>query len=119
MRIMVVDDEEDVIETIKTMLEPEGFEIVPALSSEEAMGRLRRERPDLILLDIALPGNDGWDMLREIKGSEELRSVPVVMLTAKPLTEEIEREELEEVADYITKPFTKADILETIGQIPG
>ena len=71
-----------------------------------------------ILLDIMMPGMDGWETLKELKKDEELKLVPVSMLTVKPLTlETFKQEDMEGLVDYIVKPFSKEDLLETLRQV--
>lgn len=118
-KILVVDDEEDITELVKKLLKSEGFDVVTANSGKEALALLESTTPDLIFLDLFMPGMSGWDVLREIRKREELKEVPVIMLTVQPLYESIDREEVEEIVDYITKPFDKEDIVEAIRQIPG
>lgn len=118
MKVMLVDDDEDLVNSTKIMLEPEGIQLIPALSGWECLDILKEERPDYILLDIDMPGMDGWRTLQEIKKHEELREIPVAMLTAKTLNSEvIEREEMNLLVDYISKPFTKRDVIETLRQL--
>lgn len=117
MRIIIVDDDEDLVESTKTMMEQEGFEVIGALSGRECLNKIKRNKPDYILLDIDMPKMDGWEVLQIIKKDANLRSIPVAMLTAKPLSEVLEREDVDDLVDYITKPFTKKDLLETIKQV--
>lgn len=88
-----------------------------ANSGKEALSILKTFTPDLIFLDLFMPEMSGWDVLREIR--KKLKHVPVVMLTVQPLYESINREEVEDITDYITKPFDKVDLIETLKQIPG
>ncbi len=118
-KILIVDDEKDITELVKKLLKSEGFDVVTANSGKEALALLESTTPDLIFLDLFMPEMSGWDVLREIRKREELKEVPVIMLTVQPLYESIDREEVEEVVDYITKPFDKEDIVEAIRQIPG
>lgn len=118
MKVMIVDDDEDLVNSAKIMLESEGIQLIPALSGRECLNLLKSERPDYILLDIDMPGMDGWKTLHAIKEDKTLSEIPVAMLTAKTLNPEIiEKEEMGLLVDYISKPFTKKDVLETIRQI--
>lgn len=113
-KVMVVDDDEGVIEAVRQILAPEGFETITAVSGEECLGKLQAVKPDCIILDISMPEMDGWEVLRRIKADEGLREIPIVMLTAKKLAESLGRDEMKNVADYVAKPFTKEDIIQTI-----
>ncbi len=118
MKVMLVDDDEDLVNSTRIMLETEGIQLIPALSGLECLDILKEERPDYILLDIDMPGMDGWKTLQEIKKNKELSEIPVAMLTAKTLNPDvIEREEMNLLVDYISKPFTKKDVIETIRQV--
>lgn len=105
-KILVVDDEEDILELVRYNLEREGFQVTCAESGEKAMERTRQEAPDLIVLDLMLPGIDGLEVARRLKQDQKTAGLPIVMLTAKG-------EEADIVAglelgadDYITKPFS-------------
>jgi CheY-like chemotaxis protein len=86
------------------------------LSGREVMKKLDEDF-DLILLDISFPNANGWKILYDIRKNEKTKSIPVVMLTATPLTKEIKRKEILDISDYITKPFSKKDLLETLKQV--
>jgi len=104
--LLAVEDEEDILEVLRYNLEQEGYRVVGALSGEEAQRLIRSEPPDLILLDLMLPGLGGLDLCRILKQNEKTRHIPIIMLTAKS-------EEADVVAglemgaeDYVTKPFS-------------
>ncbi len=105
-RVLVVDDEPDVLLLCRVNLEFEGYEVVEASDGEEAMARLRETSPDVVLLDVMLPKMDGWQVLSAIKQDEELKDLPVVMLTAKVQDQDQIRGWSQGAADYITKPFS-------------
>ena len=105
-KILVVDDEEDILELLKYNLSREGYKVSCASSGEETLRAVQSGIPDLIVLDLMLPGIDGLDVARQLKSDPKTRDVPIVMLTAKG-------EEADIVAglelgadDYITKPFS-------------
>ncbi len=116
-KILIVDDEKEITHLVKKFLEPEGFEVFTANSGPEALALLEAVTPDFIFLDLFMPGMSGWDVLKEIR--KKLKHVPVAMLTVQPLYESIDREEVEDIVDYITKPFDRADLIETLKQVPG
>ena len=82
-KIMVVDDEPEVSIVVSTMLEKEGHEIIKVYSGMECLERLKEEKPDLILLDIMMPGLDGWEVCRRIKNTPDTKDIPVAMLTIR------------------------------------
>jgi two-component system phosphate regulon response regulator PhoB len=105
-RILVIEDEEDILALLQYNLAREGYLVSSAASGEAGLQAARAERPDLVLLDLMLPGMDGLEVCRRLRLDEQTREVPVVMLTAKG-------EEADVVAglelgadDYVTKPFS-------------
>jgi len=116
--IMVVDDDPGIQEVLKYMLESEGFAVVPAGSGQECLELLKTVTPDYIFLDIMMPQMDGWEVLRELKKTDRLKDIPVSMLTVRSLNiDTLESGEMKDLVDYVTKPFTKKDILETLQQV--
>jgi two-component system alkaline phosphatase synthesis response regulator PhoP len=112
--ILVVDDEEDILELIRYNLAREGYQVAGAASGEEAVKAAKAILPDLILLDLLLPGMDGLEICRALKGEPRTRPIPIIMLTAKG-------EEADIVAglelgadDYVTKPFSPRVLLARI-----
>ncbi|MDF2957535.1 MAG: DNA-binding response regulator [Candidatus Alkanophagales archaeon MCA70_species_1] len=115
---MTVDDEDEVLQLIRLILESEGYDVVTASSGKECLELLERYKPDLILLDIMMPGMDGWETLRRIRKDERFKDVPVAVLTAVPLTTEtLQREEIEGLVDYIVKPFTRESLLKKVEEL--
>lgn len=107
-KILVVDDEKPIADILKFNLEKEGFEIVMAHDGDEAIEKANEEQPDMVLLDIMLPGKDGLEVCREIRKSSEM---PIIMLTAKD--SEIDKVLGLELGadDYVTKPFSTRELL--------
>jgi two-component system alkaline phosphatase synthesis response regulator PhoP len=105
-RVLVVDDEEDILELIQYNLSKEGYEVATAASGELALQQARATLPDLVLLDLMLPGVDGLDVCRLLKSDPRTAHIPIIMLTAK--TEEADVVTGLELGadDYITKPFS-------------
>ncbi|NLA57330.1 MAG: response regulator transcription factor [Firmicutes bacterium] len=107
-KILVVDDEQSIVELIKFNLEKEDWQVVTAYDGDEALDVFRREKPDLVLLDIMLPIKDGWQVCKELR---ETSSVPIIMLTAKG--DEPDKIKGLEIGadDYITKPFSPKELV--------
>jgi two-component system, OmpR family, alkaline phosphatase synthesis response regulator PhoP len=107
-KILVVDDEEHIIELVELYLGKEGYQVVKALDGDEAVEKFAAEKPDLLVLDIMLPGRDGLDVLREVRKTSQ---VPVIMLTARE--SEVDKVVGLELGadDYLTKPFSPRELV--------
>lgn len=113
--VMVVDDEPDLHELVQVILKREGYEVIPVESGERALEMLEKEKPDLILLDIRMPGLDGWETLDEMARRGIIEEVPVAMFTVEKLTfVRMLRKDIENLVGYIEKPFTRSELLETV-----
>ncbi len=117
-KIMIVDDEEDIRFAVGKMLENAGYRVVEAKDGAECLKKIKKNKPDLILLDIMMPEMSGWQVLNEIQSDEDLKSIPVTMFSVKPLTPEtLEKKGVDGLIDYISKPFSKKDFLNSIEDI--
>lgn len=114
-RVFVVDDEEDILEILGEALEAEGHEVETFESGDRLLDRMGEVRPDLVLLDITMPGLSGWDVRRELRKDPETSEVPVVAVTARvgDGVEGSARDALD-FADYIRKPFRLPDLLDRV-----
>lgn len=104
--ILIVDDEEDVLELLRFNLEKNGYKIDTAVSGEEALAKSRAKLPDLIILDLMLPGIDGLEVCKKLKSDSKTQNIPVIMLTAKSEEADIVTGLELGAEDYITKPFS-------------
>jgi len=105
-RVLIVDDEPDIVEAIKFRLELEaGIETLEACDGEEALAMARKERPDLILLDIMLPKINGYKIARLLKFDEAYKNIPIIMLTARAQESDIKTGGETGADEYVTKPF--------------
>jgi phosphate regulon transcriptional regulator PhoB len=105
-KVLVVDDEKDIIELVSYNLEKEGFKVISATAGEKALELVSSEEPEIIILDLMLPGIDGLDVCRELKRSDQTSSIPIIMLTAKGEESDIVIGLELGADDYITKPFS-------------
>ena len=103
--ILLVDDEQKVLNLISFRLHLLGYHVITAKSGEEALALAKADPPDLIILDIAMPGLDGLGVLSRLKGSEALKAIPVLMLTARSEIEDVNTSMAAGAADYIVKPY--------------
>jgi len=110
-KILVVDDEERDLRLVEAMLAPEGYEVVLAHSGEEGLEKIRETHPNVVLLDIMMPGLNGFEVLRILR---QQSNIPVIMLTAKKeVTSAIDSFHLG-ADDYVRKPFMKGELLARI-----
>jgi two-component system phosphate regulon response regulator PhoB len=109
--ILVVDDEEDILELIRWHLVREGYEVLCAVSGEEAWDTIKQNRIELLVLDLMLPGIDGLELTRRLKTSDETRSIPILMLSAKGEEADIVLGLELGADDYVTKPFSPRVLL--------
>jgi two-component system phosphate regulon response regulator PhoB len=104
--VLIVEDERDIINLISFNLRKVGYRTRNAFSGEEGLSNMMEERPDLVILDLMLPGIDGFEVCRKMKGNEKLKEIPVIMLTAKAEDADIVSGLESGADDYITKPFS-------------
>ena len=110
-KILVVDDEEDILELLRFNLSRDGYRVVCASSGEQGLKLARSEMPDLIVLDLMLPGVDGLEVTRHLKDDPKTKAIPVTMLTAKGEESDIVTGLELGADDYITKPFSPRVLL--------
>ncbi len=116
-KVLVVDDEVYIVHILDFSLRMEGYEVVTALDGEQALEKVKSERPDLIVLDIMMPKLDGYDTCKRLKASQDTRDIPVILLSAKGRNVD-QRMGFEAGADdYITKPFSPRKLVEKINSI--
>lgn len=110
-RILVVDDDRQVVRLMRGYLEQAGYDVMMAYDGETAVHLLRREKPDLMLLDLMLPDRDGWDITRLVRSDPNLAHIPIIMLTARvDDTDKIIGLEIG-ADDYVTKPYNPREVV--------
>lgn len=116
-KILVVDDEEDILELVKYNLEKEGFRVHCVDSGEAALTHVREDSPDVIVLDLMLPGVGGLDVCRELKTRPETALIPIIMLSARSEDADIVAGLELGADDYVTKPFSPRVLLARIRSV--
>jgi DNA-binding response OmpR family regulator len=118
-KILVVDDEKDIRDLIKEVLENDKFFVIGAPGGEEALALAKKEKPDLILLDIAMPGMDGYITCGKLKGDAETSKIPVLFLTGKDfdIKSVIERTRKLDAAGYVSKLTSMKELSEHVKEI--
>ena len=113
-RILLVDDEKDMVYAVKLQLEANNYEVITASDGQEGLEKARREKPDLIILDLMLPKIDGYKVCRMLKFDEKYKKIAIILFTARSQKND-EKVGFEVGADaYITKPFDPKVLLEKI-----
>lgn len=115
--ILIIEDEADIQNFISRVLELEGYNVLRAGDGRTGLSLLRGNGVDLVLLDLRLPGTDGWSVLREIKRDPSLGAVPVIVLTA--IAEAIQRKKTLRMGatKYLVKPLSAGDLMQTIAEV--
>jgi DNA-binding response OmpR family regulator len=115
-KILLVEDEKNIILGVKTCLEVAQYEVLVVEDGEKAFDLVEKEKPDLILLDLMLPGINGFQVCRQLKKNEETRHIPIVVLTAKTGEEDKVRAQEAGADSYMTKPFRPEELWQIIEQ---
>jgi DNA-binding response OmpR family regulator len=113
-KILVVDDEPDLVETVRFSLELEGYQVLAAYNGEEGLNQARKDSPDLIILDLMLPKLDGYKVCRLLKFDERYKHIPILMLTAKAQEKDKLLGKETGADDYMTKPFDIDQLMEKV-----
>jgi two-component system alkaline phosphatase synthesis response regulator PhoP len=118
-KILVVDDEIYIVHILDFSLGMEGYEVVTALDGEQALEKVKSEKPDLIVLDIMMPKLDGYEVCKSIKSNSATQNIPVILLSAKGRNVDQKMGFDVGADDYITKPFSPRKLVERINQLLG
>jgi two-component system response regulator VicR len=119
-RVVCIEDEPEMIDLVRLILGRKGFDVIGANGGIEGLETVQRERPDLVLLDLMMPDMDGWEVYQQMKADDDLRNIPVVVVTAKAQSiDKVLGLHIAKVDDYITKPFGPQELLESVEKIIG
>lgn len=118
-KILFADDDVNLMEILQLKFKSEGYDVVSAYDGEEALIKMRAEKPDLVVLDITMPKMNGYTLVREMKSDETLKGIPVIVLSGKDTMQDIFK--IEGVGTYLVKPFEFDDLLakvkEQLGEV--
>jgi DNA-binding response OmpR family regulator len=116
--ILCIEDEAEMIELMRLVLEREGYEVTGAMGGEQGLRAMKERRFDLILLDLMMPGIDGWEVYRQMRADKDLTEIPVIIVTAKAQSiDKVLGLQVAKVADYITKPFGPKELIASIHRV--
>jgi chemotaxis family two-component system response regulator PixH len=112
--VMVVEDSITDMELLTLYLQKEGLSVIPAKSGEDAQARLQQKKPDLIVLDVILPGQSGFQLCRQLKSNPETQGIPIVLCSTKKTEVDKQWGKMGGADAYLTKPIDRDKLLETI-----
>jgi len=118
-KILIVDDEPYILNILDFSLDAEGYRVLQASDGEEAMRLAQEQQPELIIMDVMMPRQDGFETCRRLKEDLRTKDIPVVLLTAKNSREDREMGEQVKADGYITKPFSPQRLLDTVQNFLG
>ena len=113
-RILVIEDQEDNRQIVRDLVTASGYELIEATTGEEGIEAAARERPDLILMDIQLPGIDGYEVTRRIKANPQLQKIPIIAVTSYALSGDDKKAFAAGCDGYVTKPYSPRLLLAKI-----
>jgi len=118
--VVCIEDEPEMIDLVKLILGRKGFDLVGAVGGREGLETVRKLRPDLVLLDLMMPDMDGWEVYQQMKADDELKDVPVIVVTAKAQSiDKVLGLHIAKVDDYVTKPFGPQELLQSVNKVLG
>ncbi len=112
-KILIAEDESEIAELLKLGIEPDGYTVVNVFEGTGLIERIRVEKPALIIMDVLLPGIDGYTIMLQLSQDDELCAVPVMVITALPASKDM-FDKFEQVKAFVVKPFEMASVLEII-----
>ena len=120
IKVVCVEDEPEMIELIRLILGRKNFELIGAVGGRDGLGTIRKEKPDLVLLDLMMPDMDGWEVYQQMKADTELSDIPVIVVTAKAQSiDKVLGLHIAKVEDYVTKPFGPKELLDSVRKVLG
>lgn len=118
IKMVCIEDDAEMIDLLKLILGRKGYEIHGAENGRDGLEMIRREQPQLVLLDLMMPEMDGWEVYRQLRSDEKTRHIPIVVVTAKAQNiDQVLGLHVAHVDDYITKPFSPNDLVERVENV--
>jgi len=116
-KILIADDEQNIVISVEFLMKREGFVVSIAHDGEEALARIRADKPDLVLLDVMMPKKNGFDVCQEVRADAALAGVRILMLTARGRDTEVAKGMALGADGYMTKPFSTKDLVEKVREL--
>jgi len=115
--VLIIEDEPNIIEAISFILTRDGWQVDTHSNGHDAVAVVRARAPDLVILDVMLPGRSGYDILTDLRAQPETRNLPILMLTARGQARDREMAEKAGASRFMTKPFSNADVIEALNAL--
>ena len=116
-RVLLIEDEPNIIEAISFILSRDGWDVATHSNGHDAVDAIKRRDPDVVILDVMLPGRSGYEILTDIRANSDTEVLPVLMLTARGQTKDREMAEQAGASMFMTKPFSNADVLNAVNEL--
>lgn len=118
-RILYIEDKIEMISLTRIFLRQKGFEVLGALGGEQGLQTIKQKKPDLVLLDLVMPGMSGWEVYEKMQADDDMARIPVIIVSASPREVESRSkwQSMSSVADYIAKPFAPRTLVESIKRV--
>jgi len=117
-KVVCIEDEADMIDLVRLILDRKGVEVIGATGGREGLEVIAREKPDLVLLDLMMPDMDGWEVYQHMKADPSMKSIPVIVVTAKAQSiDKVLGLHIAKVDDYITKPFGPSELSGSVERV--
>ena len=113
-QVLLIEDEQNIIEALRFILSRDGWKVSTHARGDDAVAAVQRLHPDLVILDVMLPGRSGYDILRDLRAAPETEALPVMMLTARGQARDRDLARQSGVSRFMTKPFSNAEMLEAV-----
>lgn len=118
--VVCIEDEPEMIDLMRLILGRKGFDLVGAIGGREGIETVSTLKPDLVLLDLMMPDMDGWEVYQQMKADDELKGIPVIVVTAKAQSiDKVLGLHIAKVDDYVTKPFGPQELLQSVNKVLG
>jgi two-component system response regulator VicR len=116
--VVCIEDEPEMIDLVRLILGRKGFELIGAIGGMEGLEKMRESKPDLVLLDLMMPDMDGWEVYQQMKADDNLKDIPVIVVTAKAQSiDKVLGLHIAKVDDYVTKPFGPQELLQSVNRV--
>jgi len=116
--ILCIEDEPEMIELVRIILSRKGYQVSGAAGGQEGLTKMRKELPDLVLLDLMMPDMGGWEVYQQMKADEKTKDIPVIVVTAKAQSiDKVLGLYIAKVEDYIAKPFSPSELVASVEHV--